>query len=75
MVMMMIMTKMMTMTMKLTGEHKEAELAETLGRRQFAVGTTAGAEVLSHSVRALTEADSDLVLLCLDAKNAYGTAN
>ena len=54
---------------------RKTELADALGRRQFAVGTAAGAEVLSHSVRALTEADPDLVLLCLDAKNAYGTAN
>ncbi len=54
---------------------RKAELASALGRRQFAVGTAAGAEVLGHSVRALTEADPDLVLLCLDAKNAYGTAS
>ena len=54
---------------------RKAELAEALGRQQFAVGTAAGAEVLSHSVRAVTEADPDLVLLCLDARNAYGTAS
>ena len=54
---------------------RKTELASALGRQQFAVGTAAGAEVLGHSVRALTEADPDLVLLCLDAKNAYGTAS
>jgi hypothetical protein len=54
---------------------RKQELATALGRRQFAVGTAAGAEVLGHSVRALTEADPDLVLFCLDAKNAYGTAS
>ena len=54
---------------------RKSELADALGRRQFAVGTAAGAEVLGHSVRALTENDPDLVLLCLDAANAYGTAD
>ena len=54
---------------------RKKELAEALGRRQFAVGTAAGTEVLGHSVRALTEEDPDLVLLCLDAKNAYGTTD
>ena len=54
---------------------RKGELATALGRQQFAVGTAAGAEVLGHSVRALTEADPDLVLLCLDARNAYGTAS
>ncbi len=54
---------------------RKEKLAEALGRRQFAVGTAAGTEVLAHSVRALSEADPDLVVLALDAKNAYGTAD
>ena len=42
---------------------RKAELAEALGKRQFAVGVATGTEVLAHSVRALTEADPDLVVL------------
>ncbi len=63
------------LTGRLLVSTRKKELAEALGRRQFAVGTAAGAEVLGHSVRALTEEDPALVLLCLDAKNAYGTAS
>jgi len=53
---------------------RKKELADALGPRQFAVGTAAGTEVLAHTVRALTEADPQLVLTALDAKNAYCTA-
>ena len=52
---------------------RKEELATALGRQQFAIGTKAGAELLAHTVRALTEANPDLVLTALDAKNAYGT--
>ena len=54
---------------------RKTELAEALGPQQFAVGTAAGTELLAHTVRALTEADPDLTVLALDAKNAYCTAS
>ncbi len=47
---------------------RKGELAETLGRHRFAIGTAAGAELL-----ALTEADPDLVLMALDATSAFCT--
>ena len=47
------------------------EVAGALGRHQFAVGVPAGAECLAHTARALTEADTDLVLLASDAQNAF----
>ena len=50
---------------------RRKELAEALGARQYAIGTAAGTELLAHTVRALTEADAQLVLTALDAKNAY----
>ena len=46
-------------------------LSAILGRQQFAVGLAAGTETLAHSVRALVEADPELVLLALDAQNAF----
>ena len=39
------------------------------------MGVAAGTELLAHTARALTEADPELVLFSLDAKNAYGTAD
>ena len=54
---------------------RRAELEAALGHRQFAVGTAAGAELLAHSVRALTEAEPDLVLVALDARNAFCSAD
>ena len=54
---------------------RKAELASALGRHQYAVGTAAGTETLAHTARALTEADPTLVLLALDAKNAFCSAN
>ena len=54
--------------------HKE-DLAAILGRHQFAVGTAAGTETLAHTARALSEADPDLVLLALDAQNAFCSAD
>ena len=54
---------------------RRKELAAALGPRQYAVGTAAGTELLTHSVRALTEDDPQLVLLALDAQNAYCTAS
>ena len=53
---------------------KEA-VSAALGRLQFAVGVPAGTECLAHSARALAEADPDLVLLALDAKNAFCSAD
>ncbi len=52
---------------------RNEEFAEALGRHQFAIGTAAGTELLAHTARALTEADPDLVLTALDAKNAFCT--
>ena len=52
-----------------------AGLAAVLGHRQYAVGTAAGGELLAHTARALTEADPDLVLLALDARNAFCSAD
>jgi hypothetical protein len=54
---------------------RKKKLAEGLGKHQYAVGVPAGTELLAHTVRALTEDNPDLVLLALDAKNAYGTAS
>ena len=54
---------------------RRKELAEALGAHQFAIGTSAGTELLAHTVRALTEADPDLVVCALDATNAYCTAS
>ena len=54
----------------LVRERKE-DLASALGKQQFAIGTTAGTEVLAHSARALAEDDPDIVFLALDAENAY----
>ena len=51
------------------------ELAEAMGGHQFAIGTAAGAELLAHTTRACCEADPELVLTALDAKNAYCSAN
>ena len=51
------------------------EVAAALGRHQFAVGVPAGAESLAHTARTLTEADADLVLLALDAQNAFCSAD
>jgi len=59
---------------RLLASTRKQELASALGPRQFAVGTAAGTEVLAHTVRALTEADPQLVLTALDARNAYCTA-
>ena len=53
---------------------KEA-VSAALGRLQFAVGVAAGTECLAHSARVLTEADPDLVLMALDAKNAFCSAD
>ena len=53
---------------------RKSELAEALGRQQFAIGTKAGTELLAHTVRALTEENPDLVLVALDAKNAFCSA-
>ena len=50
-------------------------LSAILGRQQFAVGLAAGTETLTHSVRALVEADPELVLLALDAQNAFRSAS
>ena len=46
-------------------------MAEAVGRHQFGVGVAAGAESLAHAARAFSEADTDLVLLALDAQNAF----
>ena len=46
-------------------------LSAILGRQQFAVGLAAGTGTLAHSVRALVAADPELVLLALDAQNAF----
>ncbi len=51
------------------------ELVKALGRRQFAIGTAAGTELLAHTVRALTEDDPQLVVTALDVRNAYCTAS
>jgi len=48
--------------------------AQALGKKQFAIGTAAGTELLAHTVRALTEAHPDLVVTALDASNAFCTA-
>ena len=53
----------------------KTEVADALGRHQFAVGVAAGVESLAHTARALTEADADLVLLALDAQNAFSSAD
>ena len=39
------------------------------------MGVPAGTELLAHTARALTEHNPDLVLVALDARNAYGTAS
>lgn len=54
---------------------RKAELAEALGPQQYAVGTAAGTELMAHTVRALTEADPELTVLALDARNANCTAS
>ena len=46
-----------------------------MGAHQFAIGTSAGTELLAHTVRALTEAHPHLAVCALDATNAYCTAN
>ena len=50
---------------------RKQELATALGPQQFALGTAAGTELLAHTVRASTEADPELIVLSLDAQNAY----
>ena len=52
---------------------RKKDLADALGRHQYAIGTAAGTELLAHTARALTEADPDLVLTALDARNAFCT--
>ena len=49
------------------------DVEEGGGRR--AVGVAAGAESLAHTARPFTEADTDLVLLALDAQNAFSSAD
>ena len=50
-------------------------VADALGRHQYAVGIPAGAESLAHTAGAFTEADTDLVLLALDAQNGFSSAD
>ena len=52
---------------------RRRELAEALGHHQYAIGTAAGTELLAHTVRALTEADPNLVVCALDARNAFSS--
>ena len=44
-------------------------------RPVHAPDATAEQRRVAHTARALTEDDPDLVILALDAKNAYGTAS
>jgi len=54
---------------------RKKQLAEALGRHQFAIGTAAGTELLAHTARALSEANPASVFLALDAKNAFCTVS
>ena len=47
--------------------------SELLAPHQFAIGESAGAELLAHTAKALIEADPSLVLVKLDARNAFCT--
>ena len=50
-------------------------IGSLLGRIQYAVGVPAGTECLAHTARVLSESDPDLVLLALDARNAFCSAD
>ena len=54
---------------------RKAELEAALGHHKFAVGTAVGAELMAHTARALIEAEPDLVLVALDARNAFCCAD
>ena len=47
---------------------RRQELAHALGPRQYAVGTSAGTELMAHTVRALLKANPQFVITVLDAK-------